>query len=206
MDRKARGPVPHHQVDGQLYREAKTVADAEGWSMSQVAGWGLSWFLQDLSPAEVRALTHRGRTQEGAPGRRRQQLPADVARQVKELRDVKDARYAEYLAVTFEAGWSLRAIADAAGVSRQAVHDRILRRPEGFTVEGLVAVPDAPFVPAAPLRDGSDRRSGGLVDWSIWVDRDVHLAVAQRARDERIPMYSVMEQILREYVRARPGS
>lgn len=200
MATKARGPVPHHRVDAVLHRRAKKKADQMGWSMSQVAAWGLDTYLADLSPEKLAGLTERAKKVTAPPQKTKHELPPDVATQVRRLRDDRDTRYSSYVAALYDAGWSLQAIADAAGVTRQSIHERVSKAEEGVDLGGLVGVPQSPFTPVAPVRSSGKSLGDKVVDWSIWVDRDVYLAATQRARDDGQSMFEVMEDVLRRFL------
>lgn len=199
MATKKRTSIPHHRVDRALFEQAKTVADTLGWSMSRVASWGLEGYLSDLSTEEYEALRRRAE-EAGVPKDRKQALPVDVANQLAQLRQTDNDRLNAYMTALYVEGWSLRAIADAVGITRQSVYQRVRKFDGDPDVAGLVPVPVAPFIPAAPIREPSRDPSAEPVDWPLWVDRDLHLVASQRARDERVPMYEVMEGVLARFV------
>lgn len=199
MTPKSRGPVPHHRVDRALYEQAKELADSLGWSMSRVASWGLEQYLSDLTTEQYEELKIRSQ-QAGVPSQRKQALPPDVTAQLASLWSAKDPRCDAYMVALYEEGWSFRSMADVVGVTRQSVYMRVQKYQGDADLSDLTPVPPAPFIPAAPLRETSSRPEDVPVDWPIWVDRDLHLAASQRARDERRPMYEVMETVLSDFL------
>lgn len=197
MSGKGRGPVPHHRVDRALFETAQAEARKRGQSMSAIAAEGLERFLSPLSGRQRKDLLSRAQRPQEA-----QELPSRASQALRGYRERRDPRYPAYLTALYEAGWSLRALGQAAGVSRQAVHERILRwNGDDSGIGALPAVPKPGPMRSSPLRAPATHPSEEPVDWPIWVDRDTYLTAAQYAREEGLVMYEVMESVLRDYVK-----
>lgn len=188
-------PVPHHRVDLKLYEKAGRKATREGTSLSQVASAG----LERLAKSVDRKLTmeYLAADSDGVlrSSRAVQELPADTASTLAEMRGSRDPRLSPYLLALHQAGWSLAALSSPLGISRQAVHDRVSHCDDPGDLALLPAVPEPEWLTAIP-----SKVAGELKDWPIWVDRDLYAVVAQYARKQGTPMRVLMEGILRDYL------
>lgn len=194
-----RGPIPHHRVDRTLYERAHEKAEKAGWSMSQVAGWGLDRYLEDLTDEEWFALLDRAKHRP-----KEQVLPADVTRRLQRMRSERDGNeiLSAYLSALFEVGWSAGVLAKALGITRQATYGRI----RGFADKesGQFNLPEVPFPEVIPPSPRRHIPEGGRepVDWAIWVERDAHMVASQRAMEDGGTMWEVMEGTLRDFLAA----
>lgn len=177
-----------------MHGKAKKKADAAGVSLSAVAAAGLAVRLDRIPAASVREYRRRHESGELSNARKKQPLPPVTARELARMKKDKDPRLTAFLVALYEAGWSVGALAECVGLTRQSVHGRLMRF-EGRFPSNLPEVPEAEWTPTPPGDRGRD-----YVDWSVWVDREVYSIVAQHARSERVPMYEVMEDILDDYV------
>lgn len=75
--------------------------------------------------------------------RKHQTLPADLAAELRQMRENRDPRYGATLIVARMNGWTYQSLASALGVSRQAVEQLISRS----TVEVPGRIPDIPLPP-----------------------------------------------------------
>lgn len=191
---RQQAPIPHHRVDAQLHAEAKVKADTEGVSLSQVAAAGIQGLLAQIPANSVREYRRRYESGELGQARRRQPVPDDTAAELARMKREKDPRLSAFLVALYEAGWSVGALADAVGVTRQSVHGR-LQRFEGRFPTDMPHVPEAEWTPTAPGQVGRE-----YVEWAVWVDREAYAVVAQWARAERRPMYELFEDILSDYL------
>ncbi|MGH3288407.1 MAG: hypothetical protein ACRDPD_27620, partial [Streptosporangiaceae bacterium] len=110
------------RLDQEQRRRLKARLAREGRTMSEVVTHGLRQYVQGATAARDAAPAA------GEPPR----LPERVAARLRELRS---AGHSELLSATLaalsEAGWPLRSLADALGVSKQAVQRRIRRGAPG---------------------------------------------------------------------------
>ncbi|MFJ3037774.1 hypothetical protein [Streptomyces tendae] len=86
-----------------------------------------------------------------------QQVPADFATELRELRATRDRRYAVTLVVAKANGWTYQALADAVGVSRQAVEQAAAKAGADFSGR-LPAIPLPPLRPEPEPKAPARRR------------------------------------------------
>jgi hypothetical protein len=141
----------------------------------------------------------------GADGSKLVPLPSDAAIFLDSLyREVQDpdvsansetnVRFNAYLAALHEAGWSLDAIGQPLGMTRQAVFQRVKRAHQNDPVEGL---------PEVPLRS-PHRRSKGRGEktafFSVRLDQALREAVSERARREGASVSTLVTEGLAAYI------
>lgn len=81
--------------------------------------------------------------------RKNQTLPADFAALLRGMREDRDPRYCATLHVATLNGWTCQSLADALGVSRQAVDQAAARA----TFDASVHLPEVPLPPRKPQPD-----------------------------------------------------
>ncbi|MFC7983865.1 hypothetical protein [Streptomyces sp. NPDC057336] len=86
-----------------------------------------------------------------------QQVPADFAAELRELRATRDRRYAVTLVVAKMNGWTYQALADAVGVSRQAVEQAAAKAGTEFSGR-LPVIPLPPRKPEPEPKAPARRR------------------------------------------------
>jgi hypothetical protein len=117
------------------------------------------------------------------------------------LRELRSSGRSELLSGTLatlnEAGWPLRSLAEALGISRQAVQARVRRRAK--------AGPRDPGVPCEPPPPFPQRRvaspAGLRPHLTIKIDHTLRVSAHQAAADEGSSLTQVVEAILDRYLR-----
>ena len=165
----------------------------EGRTMSEVVTNGLR---QYVAHARHRAAGDGG-ADGGAP-----QLPERVAARLRELRSSgRSEVLSGTLAALTEAGWPLRSLAEALGISRQAVQARVRR----LTRAGLRNPARDPAVPCEPPPRFPQRReasaSGLRPHLTIKIDTTLRTSAHRAAADEGSSLTQVVEAILDRYLR-----
>jgi len=165
----------------------------EGRTMSEVVTNGLR---QYVAHARHRAADDGG-TDGGAP-----QLPERVAARLRELHSSgRSELLSGTLAALTEAGWPLRSLAEALGISRQAVQARVRR----LTRAGLRNPARDPAVPCEPPPRFPQRRvasaSGLRPHLTIKIDTTLRTSAHRAAADEGSSLTQVVEAILDRYLR-----
>ena len=125
-------------------------------------------------------------------------LPAPIAAYLRNLRKSGDSDLlSATLARLHEVGWPLRPLADALGISRQAVQARI-RQPVPSAVH--CRVPDVPPPSAFPRRRPA-LASGRRAHLTVKIDHALRSAAHGKAVREGSSLSQVIEKILDYYVR-----
>jgi antitoxin component of RelBE/YafQ-DinJ toxin-antitoxin module len=129
-------------------------------------------------------------------------LPERVATRLRELRSSgRSELLSGTLAALTEAGWPLRSLAEALGISRQAVQARVGR----LTRTGIRDPLRDPAVPCEPPPPFPQRRvasaSGLRPHLTIKIDHTLRASAHQAAADEGSSLTQVVEAILDRYLR-----
>ena len=158
----------------------------EGRTMSEVVTNGLRQYV-----AHAR---HRG----GRGGAGTPVLPERVAARLRELRSSgRSELLSGTLAALNEAGWPLRSLGEALGISRQAVQARVRRRARaGLCDPGVPCEPPPPF----PQRRVASP-AGLRPHLTIKIDHTLRVSAHQAAADEGSSLTQVVEAILDRYLR-----
>jgi len=159
----------------------------EGRTMSEVVTHGLRQYVQ------------HARRRDGLLGRDGPPvLPERVAARLRELRSSgRSELLTGTLAALNEAGWPLRSLAEALGVSRQAVQARVRRR----ALAGL-RDPGVPCEPPPPFPQRRVASAAGLrPHLTIKIDHTLRTSAHQAAADEGSSLTQVVEAILDRYLR-----
>lgn len=125
-------------------------------------------------------------------------LPDQVASYLRDLRKSGDSdQLSATLARLHEVGWPLRPLADALGISRQAVQARV-RQPVPDGVRR--AVPVMPPPSAFPRRRPASA-SGRRPHLTVKIDQALRSAAHRQAEGEGSSLSQVIEKILDHYLR-----
>ena len=175
----------------------------EGRTMSEVVVLGLqlyvrrsAWFsgaegVAAGAEAEAEATTAVASVSDLA-------LPDQVAAHLRDLRKSGNSdRLSATLARLHEVGWPLRPLADALGISRQAVQARVLQPVPGRV---RLAVPAMPPPSAFPRRRPASA-SGRRPHLTVKVDQALRSAAHRQAEGEGSSLSLVIEKILDHYLR-----
>ena len=125
-------------------------------------------------------------------------LPERVAARLRELRSSgRSELLSGTLAALNEAGWPLRSLGEALGISRQAVQARVRRRARaGLRDPGVPCEPPPPF----PQRRAASP-AGLRPHLTIKIDHTLRVSAHQAAADEGSSLTQVVEAILDRYLR-----
>ena len=168
----------------------------EGRTMSEVVTHGLR---QYVAHARHRAADGGG-ADGGAP-----QLPERVAARLRELRSSgRSEVLSGTLAALTEAGWPLRSLAEALGISRQAVQARVRRlaRAGPRDLRDPLSDPAVPCEPPPPFPQRRRSSASGLrPHLTIKIDHTLRASAHQVAADEGNSLTQVVEAILDRYLR-----
>jgi antitoxin component of RelBE/YafQ-DinJ toxin-antitoxin module len=176
------------RLDQEQRRRLKARLAREGRTMSEVVTQGLRQYVQGVlargaAPAESRE-----------PPR----LPERIAARLRELRSSgRSDLLSATLAALSEAGWPLRPLAEALGISKQAVQRRIRRRiPAELRGHVTNCEPPPPF----PHRREASA-NGHRPHLTIKIDHTLRAAAHQAAAREGSSLSQVVETILDRYLR-----
>lgn len=161
----------------------------EGRTMSEVVTNGLRQYVAGT----------RHRDGAGGPGRLgAPALPERIAARLRELRSSgRSDLLSGTLAALNEAGWPLRSLGEALGISRQAVQARVRRRATaGLRDPGVPCEPPPPF----PQRRVASP-AGLRPHLTIKIDHTLRVSAHQAAADEGSSLTQVVEAILDRYLR-----
>ena len=132
------------------------------------------------------------------PGPPRPVLPERVAARLRELRSSgRSELLSGTLAALNEAGWPLRSLGEALGISRQAVQARVRRRARADLRD-----PGVPCEPPPPFPQRRVASPAGLrPHLTIKIDHTLRVSAHRAAADEGSSLTQVVEAILDRYLR-----
>ena len=175
----------------------------DGRTMSEVVTHGLRQYVL----ARGNSVSPRGRPPGDPPGHGglpaphtpgAPRLPERVAARLRELRSSgRSELLSGTLAALNEAGWPLRSLGEALGISRQAVQARVRRRARaGLRDPGVPCEPPPPF----PQRRVASP-AGLRPHLTIKIDHTLRVSAHRAAADEGSSLTQVVETILDRYLR-----
>jgi antitoxin component of RelBE/YafQ-DinJ toxin-antitoxin module len=167
----------------------------EGRTMSEVVTHGLRNYV--LARGEDPPQTppaHGGAVRPPIPPR----LPERIAERLRELRSSgRSELLSGTLAALNEAGWPLRSLGEALGISRQAVQARVRRR-----AKASLRDPGVPCEPPPPFPQRRVASPAGLrPHLTIKIDHTLRVSAHRAAADEGSSLTQVVEAILDRYLR-----
>ena len=158
----------------------------EGRTMSEVVTHGLRQYVQ------------HARHGSGPESARMPVLPERIAARLRELRSSgRSELLSATLAALNEAGWPLRPLAEALGISRQAVQARVRRRPPAGLREHIVACEPPPPFPQRRMASAAGFRP----HLTIKIDHTLRASAHRAAADEGNSLTQVVEAILDGYLK-----
>jgi antitoxin component of RelBE/YafQ-DinJ toxin-antitoxin module len=178
----------------------------EGRTMSEVVTNGLRQYVETVLARGDGASPggrppgdppgHGGLPAPHTPGPPR--LPERMAARLRELRSSgRSELLSGTLAALNEAGWPLRSLGEALGISRQAVQARVRRRAKaGLRDPGVPCEPPPPF----PQRRVASP-AGLRPHLTIKIDHTLRVSAHRAAADEGSSLTQVVETILDRYLR-----
>ena len=157
--------------------------------MSEVVTHGLRQYVQHARHRDGLA---------GADLRVAPVLPERVAARLRELRSSgRSELLSGTLAALTEAGWPLRSLAEALGISRQAVQARVRRRAPGGVRDAAVPCEPPPPFPQRRMASAAGLRP----HLTVKIDHTLRASAHRAAADEGSSLTQVVEAILDRYLR-----
>ena len=194
------------RLDLEFRQRLRARLAGEGRSLSEVVIHGLRVYIQHGASAAAQDKTAAALTTERVPGPATTAVAsvADLVLPEKTavyLRDLRSGGHSDLLSATLaelhDAGWPLRPLAAALGISRQAVLARI-RQPVPPDIRSRVrSVP----APSAFPRRRSAVPAGRRPHLTVKIDHALRSAAHHAARREGSSLSQVIERILEQYLR-----
>jgi antitoxin component of RelBE/YafQ-DinJ toxin-antitoxin module len=200
MTREALGPrrpLLTFRLDAEQRQRLKARLAREGHTMSEVVTHGLRQYVTHARDgADTRhAVSATPATRPGAG------VPAVPERMAARLRELRSSGRSELLSATLaaltEAGWPLRSLAEALGISRQAVQARVRRRMPAELPEHVVSCEPPPPFPHRRVASAAGLRP----HLTIKIDHALRAAAHRAAAHEGRSLSLVVESILDRYLR-----
>ena len=183
------------RLRARLAREGRTMSEVVTHGLRQyVLARGDSAFPGGQPPGDPPG--HGGLPAPHTPGPPR--LPERVAARLRELRSSgRSELLSGTLAALNEAGWPLRSLGEALGISRQAVQARVRRRARAGLRD-----PGVPYEPPPPFPQRRVASPAGLrPHLTIKIDHTLRVSAHRAAADEGNSLTQVVEAILDRYLR-----
>ena len=175
----------------------------EGRTMSEVVTQGLRQYVQHARHGEgpgssgTRAAANP-KAAARPPGADKLVLPERIAVRLRELRSSgRSEVLSATLAALNEAGWPLRPLADALGISRQAVQARVRRRAPAELRDHVTSCEPPPPFPHRRVATAAGMRP----HLTIKIDHALRSSAHRVAADEGHSLTQVVEAILDRYLR-----
>jgi predicted HicB family RNase H-like nuclease len=182
------------RLDPEQRQRLKTRLAREGRTMSEVVTHGLRQYVQHARHGDGPRLT-------SSPAPRsdgKLVLPDRVAARLRELRSTGHSELlSATLAALHEAGWPLRPLAEALGISRQAVQARVRRRASAELRERVTNCEPPPPFPQRRVASAAGLRP----HLTIKIDHTLRSSAHRAAADEGHSLTQVVEGILDRYLR-----
>ncbi len=125
-------------------------------------------------------------------------LPERIAARLRELRaGGRSEVLSATLAALHEAGWPLRPLADALGISKQAVQARVRRRPRAELRDQVLTCDPPPPFPHRRVASAAGLRP----HLTIKIDHALRASAHRAAADEGDSLTQVIEAILDRYLK-----
>jgi predicted HicB family RNase H-like nuclease len=181
------------RLDQEQRRRLKARLARDGRTMSEVVTHGLRQYVQ-----HARATGSAKPAIATAKGTEKLVLPDRVAARLRELRATGHSDLlSATLAALHEAGWPLRPLADALGISRQAVQARVRRRAAAAPREHVTNCEPPPPFPHRRMASAAGFRP----HLTIKIDHSLRASAHRAAADEGNSLTQVVEAILDRYLR-----
>ena len=182
------------RLDPEQRQRLKTRLAREGRTMSEVVTHGLRQYVQHARHGDGSRLTSSPTPRSAG----KLVLPDRVAARLRELRSTGHSELlSATLAALHEAGWPLRPLADALGISRQAVQARVRRRASAELRERVTNCEPPPPFPQRRVASAAGLRP----HLTIKIDHTLRSSAHQAAADEGHSLTQVVEGILDRYLR-----
>jgi antitoxin component of RelBE/YafQ-DinJ toxin-antitoxin module len=184
------------RLDQERRQRLKARLAREGRTMSEVVTHGLRQYVQHARHRDdARAAGSRG---DSGPV-----LPDRVAARLRDLRSSgRSELLSAALAALTEAGWPLRSLAEALGISRQAVQARVRRLTPAALRDAALRDAAVPCEPPPPFPQRRVASAAGLrPHLTIKIDHTLRASAHRAAADEGSSLTQVVEAILDRYLR-----
>jgi antitoxin component of RelBE/YafQ-DinJ toxin-antitoxin module len=179
------------RLDQEQRQRLKARLAHEGRTMSEVVTHGLRQYVQHARHRDDRHRDDRESTGTLV-------LPERIAARLRELRSSgRSELLSATLAALHEAGWPLRPLAEALGISRQAVQARVRRRAPAELREHVVNCEPPPPFPQRRVASATGLRP----HLTIKIDHTLRASAHRAAADEGSSLTQVVEAILDRYLR-----
>jgi antitoxin component of RelBE/YafQ-DinJ toxin-antitoxin module len=187
------------RLDQERRQRLKARLAREGRTMSEVVTHGLRQYVQAAlarGDDPPKPPAHGGALRPPVPPRL--VLPERIAARLRELRSSgRSELLSATLAALNEAGWPLRPLADALGISRQAVQARVRRRAPAELREFVVNCEPPPPFPQRRVASAAGLRP----HLTIKIDHTLRASAHRAAADDGSSLTQVVEAILDRYLR-----
>jgi len=184
-----RRPLLTFRLDAEQRQRLKARLAREGHTMSEVVTHGLRQYVKHARDGSAPAVG----TEVGVPV-----VPEGIAARLRELRaSGRSELLSATLATLTEAGWPLRPLAEALGISRQAVQARVRRRVPAELREQVVSCEPPPPFPHRRMASAAGLRP----HLTIKIDHALRAAAHRAAAHEGRSLSLVVESILDRYLR-----
>jgi antitoxin component of RelBE/YafQ-DinJ toxin-antitoxin module len=188
-----RRPLLTFRLDAEQRQRLKARLAREGHTMSEVVTHGLRQYVTHARDGDG--------TAQPVPTGPAAGVPAVPERMASRLRELRSSGRSELLSATLaalcEAGWPLRSLADALGISRQAVQARVRRRVAADLREHVVSCEPPPPFPHRRVASAAGLRP----HLTIKIDHALRAAAHRAAAHEGRSLSLVVESILDRYLR-----
>jgi antitoxin component of RelBE/YafQ-DinJ toxin-antitoxin module len=175
------------RLDQEQRRRLKARLARDGRTMSEVVTRGLRQYVQRARHGDGDGGVDAGPV-----------LPERIAAGLRELRSSgRSQQLSATLAALSEAGWPLRPLAEALGVSRQAVQARVRRRIPAELREHVTDLEPPPPFPHRRVASTNGHRP----HLTIKIDQTLRAAAHRAAAYEGRSLSQVVEAILDRYLR-----
>ena len=200
------------RLDPERRQRLKARLAREGRTMSEVVTHGLRQYVQHARHGDGPGLSGpagpAGPARLKVPGRPKSSptsksagklvLPDRVATRLRELRSTGHSELlSATLAALHEAGWPLRPLAEALGISRQAVQARVRRRAAAELRDHVTNCEPPPPFPRRRVASAAGLRP----HLTIKIDHTLRSSAHRAAADEGHSLTQVVEGILDRYLR-----
>ena len=193
----AQRPLLTFRLDAEQRQRLKARLAREGHTMSEVVTHGLRQYVTHARDgADGGHPVSTSPATGPAPG-----VPVVPDRLAARLRELRSSGRSELLSATLaaltEAGWPLRSLGEALGISRQAVQARVRRRVPAELREHVVSCEPPPPFPQRRVASAAGLRP----HLTIKIDHALRAAAHRAAAHEGRSLSLVVESILDRYLR-----
>lgn len=195
-------PLLTFRLDPALWRDVRAQLAVDRRTLSDVVNQGLTDYV-GRAAADGSASARRRRCDLGGRAAVDLTLPSDISHSLQELRATGRGKLlSATLAHLHDIGWPLRTLAEALGVSRQAVQARV-RQDVPSEIRASVGELDMPPTyprQRQPVGPGVRRRPS-----TVQVDVELRREARSRADAEGLSLTQVVESIVRRYLDGAVG-